>query len=97
MAEWGRKEYAKKWPSWTPVWTWGAILLSLVFFAGMLTLQYERSWTAAGCLKGTHTFAWKRSALLWKPSRKAAKWGVMTQVLCQGRLFRFKFLIDWWT
>ena len=42
MAEWGRKEYAKKWPSRTPVWTWTAILLTTVFFAGMLTLEYER-------------------------------------------------------
>ena len=25
MAEWGRKEYSKKWPSRTPVWTWTAI------------------------------------------------------------------------
>jgi Type IV secretion-system coupling protein DNA-binding domain/Phage integrase family len=47
MAEWGRKEYSKAWPSRTPVWTWGAIFLSLLFFAGMLTLQYEQSWTAA--------------------------------------------------
>ena len=47
MAEWGRKEYSKKWPSRTPVWTWTAVLGSLVFFAGMLTLQYERSWSAA--------------------------------------------------
>ncbi len=47
MAEWGRKEYSKKWPSRTPVWTWTAILLTMVFFAGMLTLEYERSWTAA--------------------------------------------------
>jgi len=47
MAEWGRKEYSKKWPSRTPVWTWTAILLMLVFFAGMLTLEYERSWSAA--------------------------------------------------
>ena len=47
MAEWGRKEYSKAWPSRTPVWTWTAILLSLVFFVGMLTLEYERSWTAA--------------------------------------------------
>jgi hypothetical protein len=39
MAEWGRKEYSKKWPSRTPVWTWTAILLTFVFFAGMLTLQ----------------------------------------------------------
>jgi len=47
MAEWGRKEYSKKWPSRTPVWTWMAILLTMVFLAGMLTLEYERSWTEA--------------------------------------------------
>ena len=47
MAEWGRKQYAKAWPSRTPVWTWAAVLLTLLFLAGMLTLQYERSWTAA--------------------------------------------------
>ena len=48
MAEWGRKEYSKKWPSRTPVWTWGAIFLSLLFFAGMLTVEYEGElWTAA--------------------------------------------------
>lgn len=43
MAEWGRKE----WPSRTPVWTWTEILLTMVFFAGMLTVEYEGSWTAA--------------------------------------------------
>ena len=47
MAEWGRKEYSKAWPSRTPVWTWTAILLSFAFLAGMLTLEYEGSWTAA--------------------------------------------------
>jgi hypothetical protein len=47
MAEWGRKEYSKAWPSRRPVWTWMAFFLSLVFFAGMLTLEYEQSWTAA--------------------------------------------------
>jgi len=47
MAEWGWKEYSKKWPSRTPVWTWTEILASLVFFAWMLTLQYERSWSVA--------------------------------------------------
>jgi hypothetical protein len=47
MAEWGRKEYSKAWPSRARVWTWMAILGSLLFFAGMLTLEYERSWTAA--------------------------------------------------
>ena len=47
MSQWGRKEYSKAWPSRTPVWTWTATLLSMAFFAGMLTLQYEASWTAA--------------------------------------------------
>ena len=47
MAEWGRKEYAKAWPSRTPVWTWTAILLSVAFLVGMLTWEYEGSWTAA--------------------------------------------------
>src|ERR1700734_1231245 len=47
MAEWGRKEYTKAWPSRRPVWTWGAFFLSLLFLAGMLTLEYERSCTAA--------------------------------------------------
>src|ERR1700679_2721356 len=46
MSEWGRKEYSKAWPSRTPVGTWTATLLSMAFFAGMLTLQYEASWTA---------------------------------------------------
>jgi hypothetical protein len=32
MAEWGRKEYSKAWPSRTHVWTLGAILLTVVFF-----------------------------------------------------------------
>jgi hypothetical protein len=47
MAEWGRKEYSKAWPSRTPVWTWVAILLSFVFFAGVLTVKYMNGWTAA--------------------------------------------------
>ncbi|RXH56712.1 type IV secretion system DNA-binding domain-containing protein [Granulicella sibirica] len=47
MAEWGRKEYSKAWPSRTPVWTVMAFLLTPVFLAGLLTWQYERSWTEA--------------------------------------------------
>ncbi|MDR3751516.1 MAG: type IV secretion system DNA-binding domain-containing protein [Terracidiphilus sp.] len=47
MAEWGRKQYAKPWPSRAHVWTWGAFFLSGLFFAGILTLEYEGSWTAA--------------------------------------------------
>ncbi len=29
------------------MWTGGAILRTFVFFAGMLALKYERSWSAA--------------------------------------------------
>ncbi len=35
MAEWGRKEYTKPWPSRTRVWTWTAIFLAGVFFSGV--------------------------------------------------------------
>ena len=47
MAEWGRKEYSKKWPSRRPVWGWTAILLTGVFFFGVFCLDYSRGWTAA--------------------------------------------------
>ena len=47
MAEWGRKEYRKPWPSRRPVWTIGAFFAATLVFAGLLTVQYERSWTAA--------------------------------------------------
>jgi len=47
MAEWGRKQYSKAWPSRRPVWALGALFLSLLFLAGMLTLNYRQSWSAA--------------------------------------------------
>jgi hypothetical protein len=47
MADWGRKEYAKAWPSRRPVWTLLAIFGAVLIFAGLLAVQYERSWTAA--------------------------------------------------
>lgn len=47
MAEWGRKEYKKAWPSRRPVWGIGAFFAATLVFAGMMTIQYERSWTAA--------------------------------------------------
>jgi hypothetical protein len=82
MAEWGRKEYAKKWPSRTPVWTWTAVLGSLVFFAGMLTLQYERSWSAAERLyltdylksgaRGRHRRRRRASTRCWRRSSAKA-------------------------
>jgi hypothetical protein len=47
MADWGRKEYAKVWPSRRPVWTLAAIFGAVLIFAGLLAVQYERSWSAA--------------------------------------------------
>jgi len=47
MAEWGRKEYSKKWPSRTHVWTWMAIFLTGIFFFGVFCLDYWHGWTAA--------------------------------------------------
>jgi len=47
MAEWGRKEYSKKWPSRRPVWTWMAIFLTGIFFFGVFCLDYWHGWTAA--------------------------------------------------
>jgi hypothetical protein len=40
MAEWGRKQYAKPWPSRSHVWTWGAFFLSCLFFFGVFCLDY---------------------------------------------------------
>jgi len=47
MAEWGRKQYAKPWPSRTHVWTWGAFFLSCLFFVFMVWLDGRVNWTAA--------------------------------------------------
>ena len=47
MAEWGRKQYAKPWPSRAHVWTCGAFFLSCLFFVFAVWLDGERNWTAA--------------------------------------------------
>ena len=47
MAEWGRKQYSKPWPSRAHVWTWGAFFLSCLFFVFMVWLDGQRNWTAA--------------------------------------------------
>jgi hypothetical protein len=48
MAEWGRKEYSKPWPSRMRVWTLGAFVLTFFVFAGLLTAaKYMSGWTAA--------------------------------------------------
>jgi hypothetical protein len=83
MAEWGRKEYSKAWPSRTPVWTWTAILLTFVFFAGMLTLEYERSWTAAERL---YLSDYLKSGARGKASATAAsKYTLLEAVIGKGQ------------
>jgi hypothetical protein len=47
MAEWGRKQYAKPWPSRAHVWTWGAFFLSCLFFVFMVWRDGRVNWTAA--------------------------------------------------
>ena len=83
MAEWGRKEYSKAWPSRTPVWTWMAILLTFLVLAGMLTLQYERSWTAAERLYLTD---YLKSGARGKTSATAAsKYTLLEAVVGKGQ------------
>lgn len=46
MAEWGRKQYSKQWPSRAHVWTWGAFFLSCLFFVFMVWRDGRVNWTA---------------------------------------------------
>ena len=83
MSEWGRKEYSKAWPSRTPVWTWTATLVSLAFFVGMLTLQYQASWTAAERLYLTD---YLKSGVRGKASATAAsKYTLLEAVVGKGQ------------
>ncbi len=47
MAEWGRKEYSEAWPSRISVWTWAILPLTVIFFAGALTVEYMAGLTEA--------------------------------------------------
>jgi Type IV secretion-system coupling protein DNA-binding domain len=88
MAEWGRKEYSKAWPSQTPVWTWAAILLTGLFLAGALTMQYRERWTAAQKLYLTD---YLRSGTLGRGSPTATgKYTLLEGVVGKGQ----RLLID---
>jgi hypothetical protein len=88
MAEWGRKQYAKAWPSRTPVWTWAAILLTGFFFAGALTVQYRERGTAAQKLYLTD---YLRSGTLGRASPAAtSKYTLLEGVVGKGQ----QLLID---
>lgn len=47
MAEWGRKQYAKPWPSRTRWWTLGAVVLAVAFFVFATWFDGYENWTAA--------------------------------------------------
>jgi hypothetical protein len=82
MAEWGRKEYKKPWPSRWHVWTWGAFFLSGVFFFGAFCLDYWHGWTAAERL---YLFDYLESGLRGKASATAAgKYRLLEGVNAKG-------------
>ena len=83
MAEWGRKEYSKPWPSRMRVWTLGAFLLTFVFFAVALTLEYDWSWTAAERL---YLADYLKSGLLGGPSATAeSRYTLLEAVTSKGQ------------
>jgi hypothetical protein len=83
MAEWGRKEYSRQWPSRTPVWTLTAFVLSLLLFAGLLTLAYEQSWTAAERL---YLPDYLKSGMLGRGSAAASsKYTLLEAVIGKGQ------------
>lgn len=47
MAEWGRKEYTKPWPSRTRIWTLGAFFATVAFFVFAVWFDGYENWTAA--------------------------------------------------
>jgi hypothetical protein len=88
MAEWGRKEYSKRWPSQTPVWTISVLILTGVFFAGALALDYLYGWIASERL---YLADYLKSGLRGKASSKAvSKYTLLEGVVGKGR----RFLID---
>jgi hypothetical protein len=47
MAEWGRKESAKAWPSRSRAWAWGAVFLTGVFSVEAIWVDEATRWTEA--------------------------------------------------
>lgn len=88
MAEWGRKQYTKPWPSRMRVWTLGAFLLTFVFFAGALTVKYMTGWTATQRLYLTDYL--KSGARSQASSTASARYTLLQGVVGRGR----RLLID---
>jgi Type IV secretion-system coupling protein DNA-binding domain len=83
MAEWGRKEYKKPWPSRWPVWTLGAFFLSGLFFFGVFCLDYWHGWTAAERL---YLFDYLSSGVKGKASARATgKYTLLEGVDAKGQ------------
>ena len=83
MAEWGRKEYSKPWPSRVRVWTLSSVPLTAIVFAGLLTWQYERSWTET---ERIYLAAYVRSGTLGRASAtSSSKYTLLEGVTGKGQ------------
>ncbi len=81
MAEWGRKQYSKPWPSRSHVWTWGAFFLSCLFFFGVFCLDYWHGWTAAERL---YLFDYLKSGARQKLPAAKARYTLLEGVTAKG-------------
>ena len=92
MAEWGRKEYSKPWPSRMRVWTLGAFVLTFFVFAGLLTAKYMNGWTAAQRLYLTDYL--KSGARSQASPTASAKYTLLEGVVGSGKGKGQRLLID---
>ena len=82
MAEWGRKQYAKPWPSRTHVWTWGAFFLSCLFFVFAVWQDGQVNWTAAERL---YLSDYLRSGAREKLPGASGRYTLLEGVMAKGR------------
>ncbi len=82
MAEWGRKQYSKPWPSRTHVWTWGAFFLSCLFFVFAVWQDGRVNWTAAERL---YLSDYLRSGAREKLPGASGRYTLLEGVMTKGR------------
>ncbi len=82
MAEWGRKQYAKPWPSRTHVWTWGAFFLTCLFFVFAVWQDGRVNWTAAERL---YLSDYLRSGAREKLPGASGRYTLLEGVMAKGR------------
>jgi len=88
MAEWGRKEYSKAWPSRIRVWTLVTLPLTVIFFAGAFTVEYMAGLTAAQKLYLADYI--KSGALIQASPTATAKYKLLEGITDKGQ----RLLVD---